>query len=347
MMIGHTLGVSQKERPEQAPLRRLAIRSAGLAVLSVCAVTAGLLVWDVIRRKHFASLDSFSEFTGWQLYLTVAAIGAVIVTVGATVVHIGRRRPMPPGIARNSQVFWALLAIAIGAIVGDVTDLGTKHVLNWASSHTAAAARSRAEDRAVRFQMLGDASHPPMPFALTAMTTPAFAAAPLLHADDLGTDWYLQGPPNGALATPEQSATDVGLRSSANIPIAQEKWNGRAWVQHVAIFEEARRFSSAADALTYLAKQVQGARIAVDLPRSTAPRIGRWRVDGLLAWRTFASTPSYGSDRIFLTVGTTALQVSVIPSFQTTQTPSPSFAPVSDRQIVTAAIRRAQHLSRG
>jgi hypothetical protein len=199
--------------------------------------------------------------------------------------------------------------------------------------------------------MLGDAHHPPMPFGILGVgpTPPPFVTEPTLRPQDLGSDWHLQGPLKGGPAVAGQTTATPGLQSHALAALAQEKWNGQEWVNASAVLEIVQRFATSKEARTFVAQQVKDAKLS----SSAAPSPGlvhRLAIGRVPVWRQDSVSASSPNTTYYTAVGSTAVRLDVIrldpgsPN-QPVIGPLPTFTPITDSQIVEAAIRRAKRAS--
>jgi hypothetical protein len=321
--------------------------SLAVAVFSLASVATFFVAF---ASRHDDTSDLF-PFGGWQVDLAAVAIALIgIALLGAG--GLGMRRCSPlPNTPRSYQIIAAFIAIVTGISLSATFHHQPERAYNWAAGFSAGAKHEKAQDAAVVRQMVGDATHPPMPFApdgaVPFPTAPSTVTAPLLRASDLGVDWYAEGPPRGAFSNSAQAGAPLGIRSSAEINLAQEKWNGTRWVQNTGLLESVRRFATSRQARRFTALEVRGSLFSTAQPQPSAPRVRRRQVDGVTVWSQRSSSLSTSSQRLLVTVGSTALFLDVMPAATAVQTsaslgPTPTFPSISDRQIVAGAITRAR-----
>jgi hypothetical protein len=334
------------ELPSRTVVARLLGRSLSLA-LAVFAIAGVGAFFVTFAGRHDDSSDLFA-FGGWQVNLAALAIalmGLALFVAGGLAM---RRYRLAPETPRSYQIIAAFIAIVLGIAVSAAFHHQPERAYNWAAGYTAAAAHEKARDAAVEREMLGDATHPPMPFGPDGVVpfppAPASVAASLLRASDLGRDWYSEGPPRGSVTNPTDNIYDIaGLRGTGHQTLAQEKWNGTAWVQKIVVDDEARLFGTSTSAQRFIDEQVRNLQSGI--PTSpTPPTLDRSALDGVTVWEeTF--TGAFSDHIVFAAVGRVALVMHVTPELQNLgaalRGPTPTFPAVTDRQIVRVAIRRA------
>ncbi|HWC34842.1 MAG TPA: hypothetical protein VG650_08440 [Mycobacteriales bacterium] len=306
----------------------------------VTALTAILLsqvgTLDAILRNQ-------PSFWGWQLDLMAAVFLAIAVTLASlAIVKMARVRRHVP-LHSPSRGLLLLLGLVFGAAaLGPLASWGAERAMAWASDHTAAAAHAAAKDRAYELGLLGDANHPPRLNVLSEGKTPAAIAAPLLHASDLGADWYIQAAPHGGAAMRFPGAP-AGEVSHAAVDLAWEKWNGQMWVLRTGVLEFVTRFASAKLATSYVAQDLRNARLSPAAVGSPHPRVVRSHFGPRAEWHVLQPGSEPRFRNCYTTVGPLAIRlfIDAAPSSYV-RGPAPPFPALNLQRILDAATKRAE-----
>lgn len=335
------------ELPSRSTVGRLLGRALAIGVAGF-AVYGAATFFVAFAGRHDDS-SNLVPFGGWQV--DVAAAGVALISaalVGAAILAMRRYR-LAPATPRSYQVLAASIAIILGAAAAQAFRHQPERAYNWAAGHTGGAKQERAQDAAVELQMLGDATHPPMPFGPDGVSpfrpAPRSVAALLLRPTDLGIDWYSEGQPRGSTTAPTNNIYGIsGLVAVGHQMLAQEIWNGAAWVQKIAVSDVARRFVSAAAARRFLATQL--AELRTDLPTTT--HLDRSDIGRVTIWEE-SFTGAFRDHIVYAAVGPVALDLHVTPVLRNEGNegglpygPTPAFPEITARQIIRATIDRIQ-----
>jgi hypothetical protein len=331
--------------PSRTTVARLLGRTLSLALAVFAMAGAGTFFLSFADR-HDDSSDLF-PFGGWQVYLAalaIAVIGFALFVIGSLGM---RRHRLPPETPRSYQALAAFIAIILGGSVAQAFHHQPERAYNWAAGYTAGAKHEKAQDAAVEREMLGDATHPPQPFGPDGVVpfpaAPAFVASALLRVSDLGADWYAESPPRGGATDPLHNIYDIaGLQGTGRCTLAQEKWDGMLWVQNVVVSEDERKFVTPTTARRFVVGQIRSLRASSPTP----PELLRRQIAGVPAWEETLSGGGFTDHIAFVSVGDLAIDMHVTPELRNLGSalrgPRPSFPAVTDRQILRAAIERAE-----